>query len=313
MNITQLKCLWEVASRGSFTKAAEELYLSQSAVSKNILSLEKELGIKLINRNGKNFSISEDGRSMIRHYREILEAYDHSIETLHQIKMRGKETGQHVDFACIPVVSAYGIVASLRHFSLLHPDVKIHMNELEEDSVLFSLESEDCHLAFCSTLRIDPAVYDSQFYSKEEMMAIVSKDSPLTQKEAISIQDLHGMKLILNRKESMLYDLCYDACTKAEFVPDVVFTTSRPEIAFELMFRQDYVYVGIKRMLQNVSEDAFHLLPIENSPTFEYHFVWKKSRRLSKIAQEYLSFIQTYGDSYFIKNSINVTYNYSEQ
>lgn len=77
MTITQLTVFLKIAETGSFTKADEELYMSQPAVSRAILSLESELDITLIIRDRKNGIIFTDvGKRMLIHIREILKGLE---------------------------------------------------------------------------------------------------------------------------------------------------------------------------------------------------------------------------------------------
>ena len=75
LNLKQLEAFCAVVERGSFTAAAEALYLAQSTVSGHILSLEKDIGVPLLVRSGKRrIALTEEGRRVYDHAHTILQS-----------------------------------------------------------------------------------------------------------------------------------------------------------------------------------------------------------------------------------------------
>src|SRR3569833_4047878 len=72
MNTTQLRAFLVVAQTGSFSRAAEELHLTQPAVSKRVAQLEAELDIRLLARIGRQVSLTEAGRALLPRAHRIL-------------------------------------------------------------------------------------------------------------------------------------------------------------------------------------------------------------------------------------------------
>lgn len=111
INIDWLRCYYTVISTGSFSSAAEKLYMSQSTVSKNVMSLEKELGVSLLNRNGKYFTVSKSGKRLMRDFREILEGYSHTLSTVEEIKLEKKIGGGGSNLFIWPVSPPWRLTA----------------------------------------------------------------------------------------------------------------------------------------------------------------------------------------------------------
>ena len=72
MLLQQIKYFCTIVEEGSFTEAAEKCFISQSAISQQIQSLEKELGVKLIKRENRRFSLTHAGEYMYRHGTALL-------------------------------------------------------------------------------------------------------------------------------------------------------------------------------------------------------------------------------------------------
>jgi DNA-binding transcriptional LysR family regulator len=299
MNIDWLKCYWTVIATGSFSLAAEKLYMSQSTVSKNVMALEKELGVSLLNRNGKYFTVSANGRRLIKNFREILEAHSHTVNAVEEIKAGKDRTEQAFRLSCIPTVATYGVVATIKHFIKLYPNIKIMTEEMEENRLLYMIEAKECDLAFVSTLKLDKGLFDTQFYCRDGFMVAVSADSPLARQSRVSMSDLRDFKLIFNRKESSLYDLCRDACISAGFEPNILFTTTRPDVAYAYLFDSTYAYMGIAHMMKGFLHKDIRALPLTDGPSFEYHFAWPKGAGLKQGVKKYLEFLNSRGNFYF--------------
>ena len=73
MNLKQLEAFVEVAQSGSFSKAAKRLYLTQPTVSAHVLSLEKELDVRLFVRNTKEVGLTEEGQRLFFHAKQMVD------------------------------------------------------------------------------------------------------------------------------------------------------------------------------------------------------------------------------------------------
>jgi DNA-binding transcriptional LysR family regulator len=71
MDIDQINCLLSVLDTENYSEAGERLHISQSTVSKKIIRLEKELGVKLIEKNGNHFSLSVCGKKLMPNFVEL--------------------------------------------------------------------------------------------------------------------------------------------------------------------------------------------------------------------------------------------------
>ena len=84
INYEHYKVFYNVAKQGSITMAAHKLYISQPAVSKSIAQLEKELGIPLFEKNGRNTTLTRFGEEFLSCAEHTLSTLDEGITTLHR-------------------------------------------------------------------------------------------------------------------------------------------------------------------------------------------------------------------------------------
>lgn len=92
MNLKHLSYFVDISKRESFTKAADDIYVSQSALSKSVKSLEQELNVTLIDRTSKSFNLTEEGRILYAEGEKLLryidESQDEIIEKIHRSRRR---------------------------------------------------------------------------------------------------------------------------------------------------------------------------------------------------------------------------------
>ena len=86
MEIKQIQYFLAVAEAGSFSTAAEELYISQSSLSKQIIALEKELDIQLFDRSKRKISLTDGGRSFYKHALHLNKIYKALLSDLEEYK-----------------------------------------------------------------------------------------------------------------------------------------------------------------------------------------------------------------------------------
>lgn len=301
MDISKLRSFFMVASVGNFSEAAEQLYLSQSTVSKHVMKLEEELGIRLLSRTGKSFSVTEAGKKMLRYYSEILEIYDRSLIELEKLKLTD-EDNYELKIVGGNRMSHYGIINSLTAFKRIHPEVKLNIDDAESKSVLFALRSGDYELAFCQNTMLDPTVFSWQYYLQDQFVAVVPVELELSRRKAIFLTDLKNKPLILGSREG---EHCQRIAAKENFNLDITFETDDPATAIEILISApDSIYIAPKTVMLKYPGELTRQIPLKGLGECSYVLAWKKKEKLSLAAKDYLKFLREHSSEQFIKESI---------
>lgn len=126
---------FEAAARyRSFTKAAEELCITQSAVSKQIQLLEQSLGFELFSREGRQLLLTDAGREFHSDVNAMLQQLTDSVS-----RIRRWSDNQSVTITCTQAVSHYWLFPRIARFNTQHPDITINIyatNDISESSCL---------------------------------------------------------------------------------------------------------------------------------------------------------------------------------
>lgn len=126
MDFRQIEAFVNVVKYKSFSRAADALYLTQPTISTHISSLEKELGVQLIDRTGKEAGPTRDGNELFPYAMELLNTRDHAVNAL-QPKTQAIEGILEIQASSVP--GEYIVPSLLAGFQKLHPEVKFYLEQ----------------------------------------------------------------------------------------------------------------------------------------------------------------------------------------
>ncbi|MBY0086548.1 LysR family transcriptional regulator [Brevibacillus brevis] len=184
MTLTQLQVFVAVAKAGSFTRAAEEIGFTQSAVSQMIQSLEKELGVSLFQRSRSGITPTSIGERMLSHARDILNIT--SCMTEEANVARGISSGT-LRIASIPSVASRFLPGLLGSFRKRFPAVDILLLEGDSDEIGNWLHSSVVDIAF--TVMPDKEMQTLPLL-QDEMMVILPDTHPLKDSQTLRFSEI---------------------------------------------------------------------------------------------------------------------------
>lgn len=188
----------KIVEAGSFTKAAELLGYSQAAVTAQIKTMEKELGVPLFDRIGKRVYLTQEGKTFLPFARAMLKAEEEAVSS---VRPDGPLTGTLS--LCAPSSYADHVLPELiLKYRALHPGVEItvKVSDFVEDT-LHKLAYGEIDML----VRLDEGVNDPGFItvaSRPEPLAFVTyPDNPLLKKKKLSIRDAVSSDFIITSRE----------------------------------------------------------------------------------------------------------------
>lgn len=122
-SISALLAFEAVARLGSATKAAQELSLTQSAISRQLKTLEEQLGVGLMARQGRQLTLTKAGQSYVKDVRDIL---NHLAQA--SVSARTNPTGGHLNLAILPAFGMHWLAPRLADFARSHPEVTVNLS-----------------------------------------------------------------------------------------------------------------------------------------------------------------------------------------
>ena len=238
MEIEYLYEFTVIARLESFSRAAEELCISQSSLSKHILALERELGVPLLQRSSRNVTLSPAGAQIFPMAQKITELNN----TIHTTAAAQAERERTVlSIGSIPVMAQYGIPGLLAGFQREIPEVTLEVSECERQELLKLLENGKCELAFLRRGLEEDDEIEYLELCRDCLVAVVSADHPLAGRAEIT---LPGIKEQIADKGWVGVSDC--ACGAGATLIAAVNTAMSMKINFQtsmLIVAQDIDYV----------------------------------------------------------------------
>lgn len=197
MRIEQLECVATVARLGSFRRAADELHISQPALSGSIRSLERELGVDLLDRGRHGARMSESGRELFPYILTLLDSYD-------RLKHAAGEQHRSVRLVRLGTVSAATaplLAPVIKRFRQSHPLTQVEVIGALQADIHRGLLEGSFDLGLVNYLDGDdmPPELETTPLLRGRAVAVLRADSPLAQLAAVPTAGLLAEPLIVMR------------------------------------------------------------------------------------------------------------------
>ena len=147
MELKQIENILAIAGEGSISRAAERLFLTQSALNQQLLKLEKELGMPLFERRKHSMVPTEAGQIYLEVARDILQIKENTYKRLNDLHQEGHGT---ISIAYTPERGADMFSEVFPVFHMLYPEIRFHTKELRNKRMEQALINKEVDLA-CTT------------------------------------------------------------------------------------------------------------------------------------------------------------------
>lgn len=192
MSLVKYEILNKVAEVQSFTKAAEQLGLTQSAISHAISSLEREFGFNLIHRSRTGVRVTEDGNTMLLSMRKVLLAEELLQQEAANILGVTKGT---VRVGLISSISSRWMPNIIHIMEQQYPEIKIELREGDYYEIEQWLISGEIDCGFLN--RTSSKQFEFMPLKRDWLLCIVSTNSPLYDKEKVDLQEIENEQFIM--------------------------------------------------------------------------------------------------------------------
>ena len=194
MLLRQMRYFVAVVECNSFTEAAEQCYISQSAISQQIQSLEKELGVELIHRQNRRFSLTPTGEYFYTHSKGILEQVK---ELVSETKRLGSDQELHLRIGYLRCYSGVELHQAIADFSRVYPEVTIDIVNGTHEELYDLLRSGGVDLVLNDQRRAFSDDYVNFELLPCGCYAELSAANPLSSQDFLQIEDLRKTPCIL--------------------------------------------------------------------------------------------------------------------
>lgn len=285
MDTQSLQAFLAVADNGSFSLAAEQLYLTQPAVSKRIATLEDQIGARLFDRIGRRVSLTEAGRVLLPRAREILVMVDDSRRALANL---AGDVGGSLTMATSHHIGLHRLPPILKAYTQAHPEVRMDMRFLDSEQAYQGVLDGELEIAVVTLAPVpDPQLTVVPIWT-DRLRFVCGNDHPLAGHDALPLSALSAFDAVLPGHLTFTRGIVVDTFARDGLKVNVALSTNYLE-TLKMMVA---IGLGWSVLPESLIDDEIHVLPIDHRPIERpLGYLVHKSRTLSNAARSMLEML----------------------
>ena len=290
MKINYLSEFLALAHHKNYSEAADELYISQSTLSKHIMALEKELGFSLFDRTTRTIELTRYGKEFEIYAKQIVDIYYLSILS---IKDNIKNRNDILKIASIPVMPHYEITKLVVLFKKAYPNINYNITEQDSTNISNLLRKKQIELAFTRIKDADPSL-ECMTYNIDELVLVVPLNHRFANNNTIHVSMLKEEDFLLLHENTSIYDLSIETCKKANFMPKTVYTGHRIENILDMIERGVGISLLMKKHVEYYSNYKVKIVALHPLTTSNISLCKLRYTTLSSNGEQFWAFVKQY-------------------
>ena len=296
MNLGYLITYIEVIKRGSFSEVAAKLSISQPAVSLQIQKLERDLGVRLIDRSQKVMTMTEAGKRLLIFARSIEKEWGRLQLDLD--RLREEVTGELI-IAASSIPGNFLLPSLLAEFRSLHPTVRARALISDSVNVVAEVREGIYDVGFCGFLP-EGQELESLKIGQDEIVLIVFPEHPFARRKVISLNDLEGEPLIFREETSGTQRTLEALLSQAGFhiktqSPSLVLSTTQA-IVSAVELQAGIAFVSDLAIKKSLALGLVKQVPVKGLKlSRNFYCIYRRERIVSRLLEEFIAFVRAKG------------------
>lgn len=280
-----------VATRLSFSKAAEELHITQPAITRHIKQLEEHFSQKLFERKGNSIDLTKAGEVLLEHCRELFQK--HKVLQFDMNALIDKTEGT-LRIAASTTIAQYILPEVLAKFHKKYPKINITLTSANTERVEKDILDRHAEIGFIEgVVQNRELAYRS--FLKDEIVLVVAKGHPLFNSQEISVDGIRTLPLVLREKGSGTLDVILNKLKKVHIsdadLDIAMHLGSSESIKSYLKDKESAAFLSVNTILDELKTGHLGIVDINNF-SIDRHFNYiKKQGHQAALSQLFLNFI----------------------
>ncbi|AEW92554.1 MULTISPECIES: transcriptional regulator CynR [Streptomycetaceae] len=194
LELRHLRYLLAVAEHGNFTRAAEDLHISQPTLSQQVRQLEKALGVQLLDRTGRAVRLTDAGEAYTHHARRALRDLAAAERAVHDVQDLSRG---HLRLAVTPTFTAYLVGPLTAQLHTRHPGISMTVRETTQDAIENWLLADDVDLGIAFTGPHLPGITATPLFTETLTLVTGTHHADLAHRTPLPVDNLTGLQLAL--------------------------------------------------------------------------------------------------------------------
>lgn len=222
MDIVRLRTLRELSHRTTMAAVAEALFLTPSAVSQQIAQLEEEVGVQLVERQGRGVRLTPAGERLVAHADRLFAVLDEAKADMAAVCRAVSGT---LRVAVFPTVGSWLLPAAIQRSQERHPHLHVILEEMEPAEGLAAVRTRRCDLAFVDDLTTllpqEEKGIEKRPLIDDALYVLLPSDHPLARRASLPVEALKNERWALDSAWTGFAEFVLGLCRRAGFEPRV--------------------------------------------------------------------------------------------
>ena len=287
MELRQLEYFCNVGKFENFTRAAQNLHVSQPSVTKAVKALETELQLTLIDRTQEKISLTAEGKAFLNYAQKIMQIVEEAKQDMMSFKSKRENT---IKFGLPPMIEAYLFPDFFIKFRAAYPNIELDIQE-------FSDSGEICQKLKDGTLDFGIVITSANSKHKlsiklmsDKYSLCLPKNHRLTAKSKVNFADLKEEKFILQQGGTYQHRKIQEYCAKCGYSPNILLCTSQLKTIKQLVSNEAGISL-LPSFVLNTETDFCHK-DISPPMNFNVSLAWGKTKALPNNYKKFIDFVK---------------------
>ena len=291
-SLNSLLVFHEVVRHRSFSKAAEELFISQPAVTKHIKGLEHKVGTRLVERGRGGFHLSEAGKILFKSAQKIS---NHLREVENHLGRLQKERHGLLRIGTTESYSRCLMPELLSGFQNLFPSIKIALDVGNSEEIEKSLTAYRNDLALIGMTKVS-SKFESIPFLKEELVLIVSSSHPMAKREKISLKTIRKFPFIIRAKGSATRKIVLKAFQEMGIRPSLLIEAGSSEFIKQWVSEGRGISIIVRRIAEEEARRGLiKMVSLDEKLYLQVVLLFLKEERANPVIKTFTHFIEDRG------------------
>ncbi|WP_151716193.1 LysR family transcriptional regulator [Acinetobacter sp. TUM15071] len=291
LSFKSLQCFVTLVKTQSFTRTAEQLYLTQPTISKILQQLEQQLQVQLLVKpehgRKRQVELTEIGQRIYQHALELLQAEQNiflEIENYQQLKTGTLKLG-------VPPLGSQLLTTALFDYHQQWPEIELSFLEVGSKGIEQALLNNELDVG----VLLHP--FDQQIFNSIELcdyplMVLLRRDATWATRKKINLEELQHQSFLMFPENFSLNRIILDACQQHGFYPSIACRTSQWNLLADMVLQRMGIALLPQYYTDMLDPDLFAAIPLER-PNIQWHLAmaWKKNLPISPAVQAWLAVI----------------------
>ncbi|MGB1239820.1 MAG: LysR family transcriptional regulator [Pseudomonadales bacterium] len=285
MDTNNLQAFTAVARTGSFSAAAEQLFITQSAMSKRIAQLEAQLDKKLFDRIGRQVTLTSAGLALLPCAEKILMSFQDARTVIDNLDQQIQGT---LSLASSHHIGLHRLPKALRTFNRRYPQVELNLSFGESEAAYEGVVKGYLELALITMAPLPDPVICAKTVWTDTMEFVVAKDHPLAERSKVCLEELGEHSAILSEPQTFTYQITAQRFTQQGLSLEVAMSTNYLDTV-KMMVSNG---LGWSLLPHSMIDESLCVLNTGQAPLYrELGYIYHRERTLSNAAKRFIDLL----------------------